>query len=199
MSLAGEPDPDGFSPLPLGLWRWQGRDFSLLSFQRPTLARVAPGLRIEDADSPSQIRARVGNLASSQIAGWINLLSYQRALQASQGNVRLLHTLSSQLGVPREKALKTANELLDTQLICSLGGDYQLVEQGSGLPGWRSTRWPAGTEAGLPDDYQAPPLKWLRGLDLELAKLGDRLQVHAQADIQRERRGALRWYEGGKE
>ncbi|MFV1966816.1 MAG: hypothetical protein ACC628_15430 [Pirellulaceae bacterium] len=186
--LAGAPDLDGFSTLPLGLWRWQGDAFSVLSFHRNVLAHVGPQLQVEETEGPAQVRAHVGDLAGSHLATLVNALNYQRAYQASLGNVRLLHTLSHQLGVPREQALRTANQLLDTRLICSLDGKYELVKADGGPSRWRSRGWPAGGNARLPEDYEAPLLTWFRGLELEVTKSGDRLTAHAELEMQRAKR-----------
>ena len=179
LGLSGTPDVYGFSQLPFGLWRWQGDDFSVLSFQHPVLAQTVPHLTLQETDNPAQIRARVGNLASSQLAGTVNVLTYQRAHQASVGNARLLHTLSQQLGVPRQESRTVAERLLDTELVCALRGEYHL-STGDGVPNWQSTAWSAG-----PAGYQAPLLEWFRGLRLDLTKVGDQLLLHAEIDMQR--------------
>jgi hypothetical protein len=185
LNLAGAPDAEGFSALPFGVWRWQGNAFSLLSFHRDVLSHVGPRLMVEETENPAQIRAHVGDLAGSHLANLVTALNYQRAYQASLGNVRLLHTLSQQLGVPREDAVKTANRLLDTQLICSLKGSYEQIETDPGLVMWRSEGWPAPDAHGFPDDYQAPLLTWFRGVDVDVTKAGDRLTVHAELEMQR--------------
>jgi hypothetical protein len=40
----------------------------------------------------------------------------------------------------------------------------------------------------VPDDFQAPLLKWFRGIDAHLIKEGDSLVTRAELDIQREPR-----------
>jgi hypothetical protein len=185
LNFASAPDMEGFSTLPFGLWRWQGNAFSLLSFHRNVLSHVGPRLLVEETESPAQIRAHVGDLAGSHLANLVTALNYQRAYQASLGNVRLLHALSQQLGVPREQALKTANQLLDTQLVCSLSGEYERVETDAGLVMWQSQGWPEAEARGFPVDYQAPLLTWFRGLDVDVTKVGDRLTVHAELEMQR--------------
>ena len=75
--------------------------------------------------------------------------------------------------------------LLDTRLVCTLGGRYELDNQ-AGRTVWQST---AIAEAGgaMPDDYQAPLLDWFRGATVDLTKRADRLDLHAEVDMQRKK------------
>ncbi len=182
LGLGGEPpDEFGFSRLPLGLWKREGAGFSVLSFDPQLLAEVTPSLRVADAAEPAQIRVHVGNLAESKLAGWINRTYYQRAVQASEGNVRFLHLLNQQLGVPMEDCVTVAEDLLDAQLRCTLGGKYELADvQGADV--WRST---AVAGSSPPEDYVAPLLIWFRGLDASLIKEEDHVQAHLEIDMQR--------------
>ena len=183
--LQGDTGADGFSLMPLGVWRWQGGDFSVLSFRKEVLDRVGPQLHVEEAGSAAQIRVRASDLSQSQLAPWLNALYYQRAQQASLGNVRLLHLLSNQLGVPRDKALETANRLLDTRLVCSVGGEVR-----SRRPSGRAFRVEVhGVAGGGRNDSRglpAPLLNWLRGLDLAVVKEEGRLTLHAELTVQRQ-------------
>jgi hypothetical protein len=185
----GPPDAYGFSQLPLGLWRWQGGGFTVLSFQPNVLAHVTPELRPEPTDNPAQIRIQVGDLSQSQLAGWLNLQYYERARQASVGNARLLHMLNQQFHVPLESSSETVEELLKSELVCALSGEYQLVER-DGVLNWESTAWP-DREGSVPKTYEAPLLQWFRGGHLDLIKTGDRLTLHAEVQLQRLDKGGL--------
>ena len=98
--IGGEPDIHGFSPLPFGVWRWQGGGFSNFSFDQGMLAHAAPHLRPEPTEDPAQIRIQVGDIAHSKLAGWVSSLTYARAMQTSVGNVRMLHNLTQQFHCP---------------------------------------------------------------------------------------------------
>jgi hypothetical protein len=180
---AREIPPDGFSRLLFDVWRWQGDGFSVLSFHRDVLENAVPQLRVVDAESPAQIRVRVGDLSQSQLQAWVNGLYYQRAWETSVANVRLLHSLNQQLRVPPDRALGTAEKILDTTLICPLGGSYE-VTTAHGRQVWKSTAWDGNATLTLPQDYRAPLLQWFRGLNLDLTKSGDELVAHAQIDMQ---------------
>jgi hypothetical protein len=43
-----------------------------------------------------------------------------------------------------------------------------------------------GSQSGPPNDFEAPLLKWFRGIDAHLIKDGDRLTARAELDVQRE-------------
>lgn len=180
----GEPDPDGFSRLLLGGWRWQGGDFSMVSFHRDVLERTIEELRVEPTENPAQIRVHIGDLSQSHLSRWFSFLNYERATQTSVGNAKLLQAMSQQLRVPRAEALQTTQDLLNTKLVCSLDGKYELMERGDGQPTWHSKKWPVAGQP-LPEDYNAPVLDWFRGLNLDLTKYGDRMVMHAELDMQR--------------
>lgn len=180
----GEPDPNGFSRLLLGGWRWQGDGFSVLSFHRDVLDHTIADLHVEPTENPAQIRVHVGDVAQSHLSTWLNYLSYERATQTSLGNAKLLQAMSQQLRVPPAAALQTTEKLLNTRLVCSLEGTYELTDRVDESPTWRSTKWPIAGQP-IPADYKAPVLNWFRGLSLDLTKQGDRMTMHAELDMQR--------------
>ncbi len=182
------PDELGYSRLPLGVWRRQWDAFSVLSFDRDLLDRVTPHLTVEEVDSPAQVRVHVGDLPQSKLTHYVNMLYYQRARQASLGNLQLVHAASQQFGVPRDEALAAVEKLLDVRLDCTLGGDYELVQADEeSMPLWTSTRLrPAADPTAWqpPGDYTAPILEWFHGLDGELIKFDNRVLVHTEIDME---------------
>lgn len=180
----GPPDALGYSKLLLGLWRRQWEDLSVLSFDYRVLSDVTPQLGVEQAESDSQVMLSVGDLSQARFASWVRALNYARARQASVGNLRLLHYVSQQFRLSREESLAAVEELIDAQLVCSLGGAYRLVESAEGPGRWTSTRL-SGDGSQVPDDYEAPLLAWFRGLTAGLSKFDDRMVVHAELDMQR--------------
>ena len=184
LGLAGEPpDEFGFSALPLGLWKREGNGMSVLSFDPQLLADVTPELRIAEAEQEVQLRIHVGDLSQAKIGPWINRTYYQRAVEATEGNIQFLHDLNQQLGVPLADCREVAEELLEAELSSPLGGDYELAGDGDASY-WRATAAAArGDEP--PADYQAPLLAWFRGLDASLVKYDDRMLAHLEIDMQR--------------
>jgi hypothetical protein len=180
------PDENGFSRLPFGLWRRQGEGFSVLAFDPQLLANVTPDLRVVEAETPAQIRLHVGDLSQAKFRPWVSGLYYSRALEASAGNVRFLHALNQQLRVPMDECRDVAEDLLDAELLCPLGGKFELVEDIGGTTGWQSTAWAGRSLTAPPDDFEAPLLKWFRGVDAHLIKDGDRIMARAELDLQRE-------------
>lgn len=184
LGLAGAPDADGFSSLPLGVWRWQGRGFSVVSLDRSILEDVRAQVGFEPGEEAAQVRVRVGDLSQAQFGAWLNAMAFERAWQVSAGNARLLHVLAQQLRVPLSDAQEVAQWLLDAELVCPLGGDYELSPD-EGLPLWQSTAWSQQRRGTLPADYVAPPLTWFRGLEASLLRQEDDLGVHVTLDVQR--------------
>jgi hypothetical protein len=191
LGIPPRSDPDGYARSPLNGWRRQYAGFTVFSFQRDVLDRVTPQLRLEQAQRPAQIRLRVADLSNAQITPVVNDLAYARTRETSLGNLRLLHALNQQLHVPPEKCRALAESLLDAKLVCSLGGKYELDP---GPPAhWTSTAFrnaaPAGPSGGLlgvraPPGYQAAPLRWFRGLDLEATMTERTLSAHAEVIMQ---------------
>lgn len=182
--LPKQPDAAGFTRLPLGLWRWQGDGFSTLSFHRGVLESAVPHLQPVPTPNPAQIRLTVRDLSQSQLAGWVNESNHDRAWRTSLGNIRLLNTLTHQLRVPAPEALTLAESLLDTRLVCTLGGEYAL-RAADGVTSWHSTAWP---DRHPPDNHEAPLLTWFRGAAVELTKQQGRAAFHAEIDMQRKER-----------
>lgn len=181
----GPPNAAGYSQLPLGVWRRQWDSFSALSFDPNVLASVTPQLTAMEADDDAQVRVHVSDLSQARLQTWVNQLAYKRAYQASVGNAKLLHTLSQQLAVPRDRALAAAEELTDAKLLCSLGGQYALSETPGQIALWKSDKWPGTAAQDTTDAYRAPLLDWFRGLDADLTMYQDRVVVHAALDMQR--------------
>jgi hypothetical protein len=149
--------------------------------------------RAIEADYPAQLRVRVGDLSNARITSTASAIAYQRARQASMGNTRFLHMLSQQLHVPRAHALDAAEQLLDTQLICTLKGKYQLAEYPSGLQLWVSSAWVddrGANEFAIPEGYTSPLLEWFRGVNATAVMQEDEFLVHAELDMQRKKRDA---------
>jgi hypothetical protein len=189
--LAPQNDEFGYARLLLGLWRRQWREFSTFSFHQALLARVTEHLHAAEADFPAQLRVRVGDLSNARITSTTSALAYQRARQASMGNTRFLHMLSQQLHVPRVHALDAAEQLLNTQLVCTLGGKYHVAEYPSGLKLWVSSAWAedrGADEFAIPEGYTSPLLEWFRGVNASAVMQEDEFLVHAELDMQRKKR-----------
>lgn len=188
--LAGRPNAQGFSQLPLGLHRWQGNSFSVVSMDPNILSTVSQEIGLADADVPAQVRVQIGDLSQAQFVDWLNAMAYERARRASVGNARLLNLLTQQLRVPRDSAPQVARMLLNADLVCSLGGQYQLsAPSPTGV--WVSSAWPAARRYAVPEDYVAPPLDWFRGLEARLVKQPNSLVLQGHLELQRRPRDPL--------
>ena len=180
------PDAAGFSRLPFGLWRRQSPDgYSLISFDPRVLETTLPQLQIEKSDYLAQVRVRIGDVSQAKLRPWFETLNYQRALQTSTANARLLHTVSQQLGVPRHQAKEVAESILGVELMCTLGGEYLLSESKGGLQHWISNRWP-GMKGEDDAEFTSPVMQWFRGLDADVIMLQDRVIAYAALDMQRQ-------------
>lgn len=186
LALAPPPDPAGYSHLPLGLWRWQQDGFSVLSFDQGLLRHATPQLQTELTDNPAQIRVQVADLGSSNLATMIHSAAYDRAAEGTTAHIELMNTLTQQFGTPPDKARVVAEQFLRGTLRCPTGGEYALTEVGADTQIWRSTTWSAsqGREPG--HDYETKVLDWCRGLDVDVIKEPEHLQLHAELQVKRQ-------------
>lgn len=184
-ALGGRPDPEGYSySRILDLWRLQFGDFSVLSFQKHRLEGLRGNLRVVPTENPTQLKISVGDLSTSRLNGWANVLNYRRAWETSIANVQLLNFISDQFRISPTEAQQVAQELLNVDLVCSLGGAYRLQPVG-GREVWVSTAWPSFTAPVIPEGYSAPLLNWFRGLEIVGVELGQQYSLHGHLDIER--------------
>ena len=189
-ALGKEPDSLGYTySRILDLWKLRWNGFSVLGFDQERLESLKPHLTVSQAERPAQIRLEVGDLAKSNLRGWANSLNYKRSWQTSVANVRLLNLLTQQFRVDPENARVVAERMLDVELVCSLYGNYRMIELDSGRMLWYSDAWPSFSQPALPADHTAPLLKWFRGLVIEVTKGETQFSVHGFLDIERTNTG----------
>jgi hypothetical protein len=190
---AGNPatpvDANGFTQAG-GFWQRQMGQMTVISPQSDLLAEVTPALKMVSAPDDAQLFLHVGDLTSSKLAGMANQFGYSRARTIAFGNTHYLESLTTQLGVPPQKARDVAERLADARLVSPLGGGYELVSRGGGFPTWIPTALKNETVVGLfptpPADFQSPPLNWFRGLELTLKNdPGKLLAVNSTVQMQR--------------
>jgi hypothetical protein len=185
------PDASGYSRTSSGLWERKNGKFTVAAPQREILEAVTPQLRLVDVARPAQAWLHCGDVSHSKLIGLINGIFYRTAKNAGVGNVRFLQELSTQLHVPPEECLKTAEQLTDAKLVCPVGGTYQLNQNSGTVPTWTSTALPSdrmrlidGLLEPAPAAFTAPLLTWLRGLDADVALDQRTLSLHAEVEMQ---------------
>lgn len=180
-TASSQSDAAGFTRMLLGLWRWTGDGFSVLSFDRSILETAAATVRPEQQDNYAQGRLAVKDLSGSQIEPWLNRFWYRRGLQASLGNAAFLNAMEQQFHLEPKTVLQTTEELVGAKLQCPIGGKFRWSESSTDSGIWTSDRWPSEglnpETALLPDDYKAPWIDWCRGLKLHLSQLPESLAV----------------------
>lgn len=181
-------DAEGISRIPLGLLRWQGRGFSVLSWDEDLLTEASEQLGFIKEDHAAQVRLRVKDLRQAKFRDWLDQLGYERAYRVSVANARLMSLLHQQLRVPLSECRDVAEKLLDVKLICALEGHYEVARTDNG-PLWQSTAWPSSRQNAPPADYATPLVRWFRGLEARVVQHSDRLVVRGHLDIHRETGG----------
>jgi hypothetical protein len=176
---------DGYSALPFGVYRRDQEGYIALSFHPDLLKLGQPP--VEQGETAAQLRVLLRDTSSTGWTRWINAMASDRALRASLGNVRFLHTLEQQLGISPEDSFDLAESLAGGTLTCSLGGKYERVVDEEAPPRWKSTawsdQWPLQMDQS--DEYTAPLVQWLRGLELQASLLDDVAEVTGTVTIQR--------------
>ncbi len=168
----------------LGLWRRQLGPFTVFSFQPEVLNDVVPQLRLVGSEHPAQLRLELADPHAPRMTDFVNKFIYSRTRETSLSNLRLFHQLQQQLHVPPNRCREAAEFLLGAKVYCPLGGEYELTGR-NGIERWTSTSLAAGTGGGRlraqsPAGYTAPPLRWLRGLELHAEMTPDLLRAHAE-------------------
>lgn len=177
---------EGISQIPLGLLRWEGRGFSVLSWDQEILEQASEQLGFVEEDRAAQVRVRVKDLSDAKFCTWLNQLGYERSRRVSVANAKLMSILPQQLDVPLSESRAVVEKLLDSKLVCALGGEYDAVGDGKER-GWRSTAWPDSANYAVPEGYMVPLLEWFRGLEVRLIKYPERLVAKGHLDIHRKK------------
>jgi len=180
----GQPVGPGMSRLLGGLYRFTDGKFSILSFQPEVISQSLPFLAATEAPNPAQIRANIGDLNGSQLESWANAQLYARARSSSVATAQFLDSITRQFQLTPDEVFLTGKRILDADVQCSLGGQYEWSEQRGQ---WQSTAW-NGPVASLtaPADYIAPAMKWFRGANLSVTQFDDRVIADAIINLARE-------------
>lgn len=177
-------DDNGFSySRLLDLHRIQYGEYSILAFDKNRLAALRPNLGAIKTEATGQVHGYIGDLSSSQLVPLINTLFYQRAMQASLGNIKLLNAMTQQLKADPLGAKQRVESLLDGKLICSLEGEYKTVQHPNGRVYWTSENLPPASINQLPDGYSANLLTWFRGAEFALLKFEGQIMVSGYVDM----------------
>jgi hypothetical protein len=189
--IRGPTDRDGLIHTEgwLPIWVRPGNDFFVFSMKRDVLAEVGPQLSIVDDPHPAQVRVSIGDISHGGVGNVISQFGYSRARQASAAGSRFMNSLAVQLGVPIDQCRELAEDLVDGQFVCPLGGEYVLIEPAEGLSRWVSTAVEGPNQfvlTELPQDFHMPLLDWFRGGIAHLACIDDTMSVHVELDMIRE-------------
>ncbi|MFI4877027.1 MAG: hypothetical protein ACIALR_16865 [Blastopirellula sp. JB062] len=175
------PDQYGYTQFPLGLWRREFNGFSTLSFHFDILRNVTPQLALAEDEHPAQVRLHIGDISDAEVTPLANAMAQSWAKRGSLGSARLFHAVSTQLGVPPEKAKDFAEDLLALQFVCPLEGTYELTGEAPAQR-WQSTAW--GDEKL---EFEANFLKWFRGLNARVNMGEGQVVLNAELDMWREK------------
>jgi hypothetical protein len=180
-------DISGLSRMFLGVWRWQGDGFSLLSFDRSIIENAASIVRPEQVDDYAQIRLSVNDIAGSQMEPWLNRFWYRRGLAGSLGNAEYLNFAQQQFHLEPAAVRLATEEMLGASLQCPVGGELKWTGDAE-VGQWVSTAWPTEglnpETAALAVGYRAPWIDWCRGGRVHLSQLPNSLAVLGMIELE---------------
>lgn len=185
IKLGPESASDGIQRLLFGVWRLRSGDLTAFSFDQSLLETLPGKIAPVETDRAAQVRVEVADLTKSQLSGWINAISFERARQTSTANVKALHWISQQFRVPRSECLVLLENYVGAKLVCVLGGEYALTTTQSGLEMWESTHSLLANQTERPVDYQAPFLVWFRGARLQGVIDDSQVEINGFIDLLR--------------
>jgi hypothetical protein len=165
-----------------------------------------------EAERPAQIRLHIDDLSDKLVATAVTGIGYMQARATSASGARFMNSLVTQLQVPPETAREAAEELVDGEFKCPLGGEYVVVDataepfnrgaqrspnSDEDLPApdtalaparllWTSTAITPENRfllTEIPADYEMPLMNWFRGLSADMARGPDELTAHAELDM----------------
>ncbi len=185
-------DPQGFGRARLGLWQRTLGPFVTGSPDFDVLADITSRFELVRAERPAQLWVDISDVGASELSELINGFGYFRARQVTGGNLHFLQRIQSQLGVPSDQSLRSAEELLNARLVCALGGEFKLGAQNGGQA-WISSAWDDSASrliTYVPRGFMTPPLDWFRGLQLDASVTSDEVSAFAVVQMQRKPRAA---------
>ncbi len=183
--LGPESTADGIQRLLFGVWRLRSGELTAFSFDRSLLENLPGMIAPVETEREAQVRIEVADLTKSQLSGWINAISFERARQTSEANIKAVHWLSQQFRVPRDACMGILEKYVGAKLVCVLGGEYVLIKAPSGLEMWESSQALLANETERPAEYQAPFLTWFRGMRLEAKIEESQVEAHGFIDLLR--------------
>ena len=137
-----------------------------------------------DVADRTQFHLEIKNLKpESELNRWVNSINYRRSWQTSIANVKFMNFVSRQLGIDKGKVQSVCQDLLGVELVCSLGGKYEVVKTRGGLVMIFSDAWPNFENPALPKSYRAPVLRWFRGCELRLSKEDDGGEISVDGHV----------------
>ncbi|MDR1959322.1 MAG: hypothetical protein LBQ54_09850 [Planctomycetaceae bacterium] len=179
-------DAAGYARGITGGWRRHAGPYTLYSQQRELLDRISPQLGLVPAEIPAQFRLKIQNLNSAAVTPVLNNLGFARTRNTSKGNALLLNQLHMQFHVNGPECKNVAEELLLSEMVCPLGGEYRFQTFGQGTPlgFWTSTALEQSPDDGFfamkaPAGFVSPPLNWFRGLQADALLAPDAVSIHA--------------------
>ena len=185
-----EPVDGPMAPIIGGeLWQAKLEDFLLLSFKPDVVAQVLPQLLVEPGNQPAQLWVRLEDLTGTQMAENVRAFGYMGTRSTSAAGSRMMNALANQLQVPRNQCRAVAEQLVDGQFVCPLGGEYQLFAPSRGLEVWASSALPESNRfllTEVPEDFQLPMLGWFRGLEGTLHLGAEQLEVHLEVAMSKD-------------
>lgn len=153
---------------------------------RELATAVGRDLKFVPTDRAAQLRARLADLGRSKLRPAIETVVFCLARQASTRNVLELHRFGEQFRLDPMEARREFERVHRGRLVCPLGGDYVLADDGHLDRRWRGTFWPHDSlaeEDEVPQAFRLPALDWFRGVDLEFSLVGDTLVSHVEVSV----------------
>lgn len=173
-------------------------EYTLLSWNKPTLIRAYPKIKIANDARPAQVRFHINSLSNTKIRKYFDALIYTSSRRVTCGNLYLMDSLTNQFGIPAEEIPQTTQLILHGRLVSPLGCSYELKELNPKEPAKNNNHlkieypkiWTVNSELDIqkenyvPQGYQSAFLDWFQGLNLDFSIDGQTLCTHLEVEVQ---------------
>lgn len=162
--------------------------WSILSENGQLRTKLLPQLRFETRPRSAQVSFQLRDVKNAQVMEYLKAYTYINARRVSAFNARFLNQITARLNSEPQKTRRAIERALGAELVCPVGGVYDLQVGRAKQPRWVSSAWKESSLADVdqvPHEYRFAFLDWLRGLEIEFSLSRNSLNSQLELEVRR--------------